>query len=121
MADSILDSVKKVIGLAPDYDTFDEDIIMQINSAFMTLCQLGVGSTTPFTIYDKNEVWDDFPIVGNLPASVKPYIVLKVRMAFDPPATSHALTATKEQILEHEWRLNVSEDHPVLVEATDNL
>ena len=51
---SILNTIKKMLGLDANYTTFDTDIIVHINSALMTLTQLGVGSpqlenTTPTT------------------------------------------------------------------------
>jgi hypothetical protein len=110
MINSILTSTKKVLGIDEDYTVFDEDIIMHINSVFMTLSQLGVGSSSGFQIEDDEAVWSDF--VGadlNLNA-VKTYIYLRVRLLFDPPTTSFVLTAMEQQIKELEWRLNVQVD-----------
>lgn len=104
---SILDSTKKALGVGFDYDVFDPDIIMHINSAFATLNQLGIGPEEGFAITDDQTTWDAF--LGTDPRlnSVKTYVFLKVRYVFDPPATSFVLNAMKEQIQEHEWRLNV--------------
>lgn len=104
---SILDSTKKALGVGFDYDVFDPDIIMHINSAFSTLEQLGIGPDGGFAITDDSATWDTF--LGDDPRlnSVKTYVFLKVRYVFDPPATSFVLNAMKEQIQEHEWRLNV--------------
>lgn len=106
-SNSILDSTKKALGVGFDYDVFDPDIIMHINSAFSTLEQLGIGPDGGFAITDELATWDTF--LGNDPRlnSVKTYVFLKVRYVFDPPATSFVLNAMKEQIQEHEWRLNV--------------
>jgi hypothetical protein len=104
-AQSILDSVKKVLNITPDDTDFDIDIIMHINSVFSTLYQLGVGPKTDFGIEDKNKTWDQF--LGNSPHmnSVKTYMVQRVRLIFDPPTTSYALDSFKEQIKEAEVRL----------------
>lgn len=106
MSDSILDSTKKALGLGADYDVFDPEIIMHINSALSTLNQLGIGPELGFSISGPDETWAAF--LGEDPRfnSVKTYVFLKVRYVFDPPGNSFATTAMKEQIQEHEWRLN---------------
>jgi hypothetical protein len=105
---SILNSTKKVLGIAEDYTVFDEDIIMHINTAFSTLTQLGVGPAEGFMIEDAVAEWDDFITDGDPQYnSVKSYVFLKVAMLFDPPQTSYLITAKEKQIQELEWRLNV--------------
>lgn len=116
MADtqSILDSIKKVLGLGPDYTDFDTDVIMHINSAFMTLSELGIGPSDGFIITDSTGTWGDYTSDIKQLAGTKTYVFLKVRMAFDPPATSFALDAMAKMISELEWRLNVATEalHP---------
>lgn len=103
---SILDDIKKYIGPAISYTVFDMDIIMNINAAFFTLFQLGVGSEYKvFTITDKETTWSEFSINENIIAAVKQYIYLKVRNVFDPPTSSYVLSAYESQIQELEWRL----------------
>lgn len=105
--DSILDSTKKILGLDPEYDVFDVDIISHINSAFFTLNQLGVGPAEGFMITDNTTPWAWFSEgLSNLNA-VKTYVYLRVRLLFDPPQTSFAISAMEKQIQELEWRLNV--------------
>ena len=108
METSILNSTKKILGLAPDYTAFDEDIITHINTAFSTLTQLGVGPAAGFMIEDDTANWVDF-IGATDPQlnSVKSYLYLRVRMLFDPPATSYLINAYEDQLRELEWRLNV--------------
>lgn len=108
--ESILDTVKKVIGFDSDYTAFDIDIIMHINSVFATLHQLGVGPADGFSITDYNSKWQDF--IGETPniQSVKTYVCLKVRLIFDPPTTSFGITAFEKQAEEIEWRLRVVTD-----------
>lgn len=103
----ILNDTKKVLGLVPDYEVFDTDILMHINSVFFTLGQLGFGPVEGFMIEDDTTEWVDY--IGsdlNLNA-IKTYVYLRVRMLFDPPQTSYLINAMNEQIREHEWRLNV--------------
>lgn len=107
---SILDSTKKILGLAEDYDAFDLDVTTHINSTFAQLAQLGVGPDDGFEITDNTQLWADFLGTNKLINSVKTYVYLKVRMFFDPPTTSFDLNAKQEQIKELEWRLNVAVD-----------
>jgi hypothetical protein len=106
---SILNEVKKVLGMEPEYTAFDTDVIMHINSVFATLHQLGVGPSTPFQITDKEAKWAGFIDTASI-ASVKSYMWAKVRLMFDPPTTSFGIDALKGVITEFEWRLNVAGD-----------
>ncbi|QAU06249.1 hypothetical protein SEA_RICKMORE_14 [Gordonia phage Rickmore] len=107
MSESILNSTKKILGIDADYDVFDMDVIMHINSAFSTLHQLGLGPEEGFMIEDESAEWGDLLEDDMRLNSVKSLVYLKVRLMFDPPSTSFALTAMQEQIRELEWRLNV--------------
>jgi len=108
MEPSILLSTKKVLGIAPDYTVFDEDVIIHINTAFSTLTQLGVGPSEDFTVEDADSEWADFVNEEDHQYNaVKSYVYLKVRMLFDPPTTSYLIAAQQKQIEELEWRLNV--------------
>lgn len=109
---SILDSTKKMLGLDADYDAFDLDIIIHINSTFAQLAQIGVGPDDGFEIEDNSTLWVEYLGANKLINSVKSYMYLKVRMLFDPPTTSFDLSAKQEQIKELEWRLNVAADKP---------
>lgn len=108
--DSILTSIKKLLGITEEYEHFDPDIIMHINSAFMILNQLGVGPEEGFSIRDKSSTWDEFIPEGSNLEAVKTYVHLKVKLMFDPPLSSTVIEAIKSQINELEWRLNVSVD-----------
>lgn len=108
METSILNSTKKILGIANDYTAFDLDIITHINSAFSTLTQLGVGPENGFMIEDDSLEWSDFiPADDPQYSSVKTYVYLKTRRVFDPPQTSYLISAMNDQIEELEWRLNV--------------
>ena len=108
--DSILTSIKKLLGIAEDYTIFDSDIIIHINSTFMILKQLGVGPEEGFSITDSTSVWTDFITDIDKINLVKSYIYLKVRLLFDPPQSGIAVDSLKSQISEFEWRLNVEVD-----------
>lgn len=113
MSQSILNSTKKTLGLAADYTPFDEDVIMHINSVFLTLQQLGVGPVEGFMIYGADETWEDFLGADPRMNAAKTLMFLKVKLLFDPPGTSFAIQSFNEQILALEWRLNVAvEDRP---------
>lgn len=102
---SILTSIKKLLGITESCTDFDTDIIMHINTVLMTLNQLGVG-TEGFQIEDKNAVWSEF-VDPNKLAATKSYVHLRVKLLFDPPLNSAIIEAIKESIKELEWRLNV--------------
>lgn len=103
--ESILTSIKKLLGPDEVYDHFDPDIIIHINSVLMILTQLGVGPDEGFYIRDKNAVWTDFVPEKNVEA-IKTYVYLKVRLIFDPPQSSALIAAIEKQIMELEWRIN---------------
>ena len=102
---SILTSIKKLLGISENCTDFDTDIIMHINTVLMVLNQLGVGEEG-FQIEDKEAVWDEFVDSTKL-AATKSYVHLKVKLLFDPPLNSAIIEAIKESIKELEWRLNV--------------
>lgn len=107
--ESILTSVKKALGIIEEYEFFDADIIMHINSVFSILTQLGVGSPTGFTITDKTALWKDFiPEDSTLFESVKSYMYQKVKLLFDPPSSSVLVSVIEKLISEFEWRLMVA-------------
>lgn len=108
--DSILTSVKKMLGIAEEYTHFDEDLIMHINSVFSVLTQIGVGPSEGFRINDESETWDEFTSNSLALNSVKTYMYQKVRVIFDPPVSSAHLTALNESIKELEWRLNLASE-----------
>lgn len=107
MTQSILGSTKRNLGIDESYTVFDQTILTHINSVFADLHQLGIGPTEGFYIEDDESSWSEFTEENPLLNSVKTYMYLRVRLLFDPPTTSFAIDAMKEQIREWEWRLNV--------------
>ena len=109
--ESILTSVKKVIGLDENYTAFDTDIIIAINTALFTLWQLrvGINKASPYKITGKTETWNDFIEDGKI-EMCKSYVVLRVRLLFDPPTSGFLVDAIKEQIREFEFRMIVGSD-----------
>lgn len=101
---SILKTIRRMIGPDEDYEHFDTDLIIHINSAFSRLCQLGVGPERPFRISGTDEKWCQFMEQGDL-EDVKTYIYLYVKNIFDPPSSSSVMNAYKEQLDKLEWLL----------------
>lgn len=105
--ESILNSIKKLLGITSEYTAFDVDITMHVNSVFMILSQLGVGPNKPFSINDDTAVWTDFlPEDDPNFEPVKSYIYLKVKILFDPPASSIVMESMNRMVNELEWRMN---------------
>lgn len=110
MNDSILTSIKKMLGITEEYTHFDQDIIIHINTVLMILRQLGVGPEEGFTITDSYETWGDFLTDNKDIEAVKTYVYLKVRLLFDPPLSSAVTESINRSINELEWRLNIAAD-----------
>lgn len=110
--ESILTSIKKLLGIAEEYEHFDPDIIMHINSVFMILRQMGVGPEEGFVIEDDTSTWIDFVGDKTTIEAVKSYIYLKVRLLFDPPLAGSVTESINRMISELEWRLNVAAETP---------
>ena len=115
MADSIFNSVKKVVGLLGDDGSFDEDILLHINSVVSTIRQLGLSIPADFYVRDDVQTWQD--LLGEFRDLdlVKSYMTMKVRLMFDPPSSSFGLKSMEEMVKEYEWRINVLTDQPYSV------
>lgn len=108
MTQSILLTIKKMLGIAEEYHAFDLDIIVHINSVFLLLYQFGVGPDTPYQITDETQEWSDFQTeIPGIPT----YVYLRVRLLFDPPTNSFLVDSMKEQIKELEWRFDMQHEH----------
>lgn len=105
--DSILDTIKKMLGIDATDTAFDTDLIIHINSIFGVLNQLGVGPESTFSISDNNETWSDFLETSADLEQVKSYIFLKIKLLFDPPSNSFTIDAFNRQASEFEWRLTI--------------
>lgn len=110
MTQSILDSTKKMLGLATDYTVFDLDVITHINTVFSVLTQLGIGPERGFSIEDSSTTWDEYLDGNKLLSTIKSYVYLRVRILFDPPSAGYVLTAIENQIKELEWRINMEHE-----------
>lgn len=109
--ESILTSIKKLIGIHEADTSFDVDIIIHINTVIMILRQMGIGPSNGYSISGAYDTWEDYLSDNSLIESVKTYIALKVRLIFDPPASSAIIEAMNRTISELEWRLNVQADY----------
>lgn len=109
--ESILTSIKKLLGISEEYDHFDPDIIMCINTAFSILTQLGVGPSEGFRIEDETSTWTDFLGDEAKMEMIKSYIHLKVKLLFDSTSLSSTYTESVKQMLsEFEWRLQLESE-----------
>jgi hypothetical protein len=111
MEESILTSVKKMLGPEEDYEQFDPDLIIFINSVLSTLNQLGVGPSEGFSIEDKSAKWSDFISDDRLLNLVPTYVYLKVRLLFDPPTASAVLDSINREADRYEWRISIAVEH----------
>ena len=110
--DSILNSVKSFLGPEASDTAFDPEIILLINSAFGICFQLGVGpKDSPYKIVDEDNTWDEF-MQGDEIETIKSYICIKVKLAFDPPTSSFVLASYQDLAKEFEWRSNVDAETP---------
>lgn len=107
--ESILTSIKGLLGIVEEYAHFDEQIIIHINSALMILGQIGVGKEDYFISTDE-QTWDDFLNNSKQLEAAKTYVYLRVKLVFDPPQNSSTQQAFKQQADELEWRLNVKSE-----------
>ena len=108
--DSILTSIKKLMGLTEEYDAFDQDILILINSVLFELEQIGVKAKDGFSLTDKTIVWSDYSDDDRLLNALKPYIYMKTKLTFDPPTSSGALDSMNRIIDRFEWRINLYSD-----------
>lgn len=109
-SDSILNSVKLLLGIVPTYFDFDDQVILYINTVFSKLHQLGVGPDDGFEITDETTIWSDYLKNNKILNMVKTYMAMNVKMMFDPPQSSFAMQSLKEAIEEYGWRINVQVD-----------
>jgi hypothetical protein len=105
--ESILTSIKKLLGIEETETHFDNEIMMHINSVLMVLNQLGIGPEQGFSISSKTTTWSSIFGTRVDLAAVKSYVYLKVRLMFDPPQMGYLVESIKNQCQELEWRLNV--------------
>lgn len=110
MNESILNSIKKLIGIDTDDNSFNTDLMIHINSVFFVLQQLGVGPDKPFSITGDSETWSDFISDVDQFNAVKTYVYMKTRIVFDPPTNGTIMESLKEAINEYEFRLNIAGD-----------
>lgn len=110
MVESILNSIKKMLGVNSEDTSFDDELILYINGALMVMTQLGVGPKTGFSITSQNETWTQF-LEGRTDVDlVFSNVYLRVRLIFDPPTNSFLVAAIEKQIKEYDWRIEAWHD-----------
>nr|DAP46087.1 MAG TPA: hypothetical protein [Caudoviricetes sp.] len=113
MNESILITIKKMLGVSEDYDAFDTDIIININSALMVVAQLGIGPANGVLITGKDEKWESLVKQDDNLEAVKTYIYISTKLDFDPPSSGVLLENLEKQKQEYAWRLNVMAETPI--------
>lgn len=107
--ESILETIKKLLGPDSSYEVFDTDIILHINTALADLSQMGVGPAEGFEIFDASATWADFIKCHQhmkILSSIKTYVYLSVKLVFDPPTTASVITSYEKRLEKLEWRIN---------------
>ncbi len=117
--ESILTSIKKLLGIAEEYTHFDADLIMHINSVFSILTQIGVGPAEGFSIKDESSVWSDFVPEKSKWELIKSYMYMKIKFLFDPPLNSAVIESANRIISELEWRILVAADSEKTIEEEE--
>lgn len=107
MEESILNSIKQLLGPDSSYDVFDQDILIHINMALSILTQHGVGPSRGFRVEGPSETWEDFLGDSEHIDMIKTYVYMKVKMAFDPPSSSFVMSAMEDTCRELEWRMYI--------------
>ena len=107
---SILDDVKEALGLLPDDPSFDNTIIMHINSVLSILTQIAVGPPGGFQITGRDETWDMLYDDMRLNA-IKSYVFVRVKVLFDPHIVGAVLAAHERQFQEMEFRIMAEADN----------
>ena len=104
--DSILLTIKKLIGADRLYTVFDTDVIIEINSNIQDLTEIGIGPNEGFVVQDENDLWTDF--IGDRKdlESAKEYVYLGCKLVFDPPQSSSVLAHFEKRKAEVIWRLS---------------
>jgi len=118
---SILDSIKKMIGIDKDYDAFDIDIIIHINSAFSKLTQMGVGPTEGYEIDTSDNTWDEILAGNNVLSWCRTFVYLSVKMMFDPNLPGPVIGAYERQIEELTWRITVAAETDKIPVPSDSV
>lgn len=110
---SILKTVRKFITGSNENTFFDEDLIMGINTCFLTLTQLGLGPSEGFVVEDDKDEWSDFTEDELLLTTVNTYVCRRTKYEFDPPSNSSAVISLKESIDQLEWRLKHAQEFQI--------
>jgi hypothetical protein len=113
---SILTETKKALGIEELVTVFDTELCMHITSVLGTLNQLGVGPESGLEVSDATTPWADLLLMDLKLSPVRSYVLLRVKMIFDPPQSSWHVVAMKEQIEQLEWRINAAREDQIVTE-----
>ena len=110
MEESILISIKKLLGISGEDTSFDLDIIFAINSSLSVLTQIGIGPREGLRVTDVSTTWVSFVPDEPKWSLVKDYVYMKSRLLFDPPTNATILQSLKDGIAESEYRLKTESE-----------
>lgn len=114
----ILETTKISLGLEVDYDVFDFELLIHINSAVANLTQLGVGPKLGL-IVEEDTPWSSLLGSDHHLTNAISYMFMKVKMVFDSATMSQHLVAAYEKMIEEqEFRLQVGAD-PMIPQVED--
>ena len=120
MIDGILDTIKKLLGIDEDDDSFDIDIIIIINSITPILGQMGIGPSNGYIVKSKDDKWSDYISDSTINLEgVKNYIFIKTKLIFDPPTNSTTIESLNKVLSELEWRMMLSVETDITKEDSD--
>lgn len=114
---SILVTIKQLLGIQSDYEAYDSVLIPHINSVFAELHQLGVGPDDGFVITGVDETWDSYIEDKKYVGMIQTYVYLKVKLLFDPPETSTMYSSMSATLSKYEWQLNAAFDKAYRLEV----
>lgn len=117
--ESILGSIKQMLGISQDETNFDSELMLHINGALMIINQLGVGPSTGFIVLGKTQTWSEFLADRKDLELVKTAVYLRVRLMFDPPQNSFLVSSIQKQIEEFDWRITATAAPVVEVVTVD--
>lgn len=119
MDESVLTSIKKLLGITEEDTSFDVDILIHIGSVFFILEQLGA-NVAHIIEWDKSITWSSVIPNIELIEIVKSFVYLRVKLLFDPPASSSLVESINRMSNEFEWRISVAVDPPKLAPVVEN-
>lgn len=110
MDESILNSLKNMLGILPEDMDFDNELISHTNAFISNLTDIKIGPEEGFAIEDANAIWSDFVSNVSDMSAAREYLYSSIRLVFDPPSNSFVVTSLEKAKDEAYWRLYMRAD-----------